>query len=142
VTAPITIVTNFPKAALTALLATGTLKAMFVDAAFTPNQDSLDFINDVTNEASGTSYTAGGLAISGAVINVDTSANTVTLDADDITTAGLSVSARWVIPYIYTGSTSTSPVLNVFDASGGVGGNVTLTGFNWDANGIIQFEVP
>jgi hypothetical protein len=142
VTAPITIMTNFPKAALTAFLATGTLKAMFVDAAFTPVKDTLDFANDITNEAAGTAYTAGGLAIANPVISVNTTTDIVTLDADDIVVAGLSVPARWVIPFIYTGSLATSPVLNVFDASGGVGGNVTLTGFAWDAGGIIQFQVP
>ena len=37
-----------------------TIKVMLVTSAYTPDQDAHDFKDDITNEISGTGYTAGG----------------------------------------------------------------------------------
>lgn len=140
-TAPTTVPTNAPKRAWLALLALGTPKMMFVDAAHTPDQDNYDFINDVNaNEAAGTSYTAGGIAVT-VTVNLDATTNKVSLDATDITTAGLSVPARWGYLYVDTGTASTSPILAYTDFSGGAGGNVTVTGYTFDAAGFAAWTV-
>lgn len=139
--APCTVVTNIPKNLLLALLDLGTLKAMLVDVAFTPNQDTFDFINDVTSEAAGTGYTAGGFTLTGVAVNLDTTANTATLDADNIDDAGISVPARWMPIYIDTGTPATSPVICYFDLSEGVSANSTFTGFDFDVDGIVPFQV-
>jgi hypothetical protein len=123
------------------MLSLGTVKAMLVDAAFTPNQDTFDFINDVTSEAAGTGYTAGGITLTGVVVNLDAATNKVTLDADNIDDPGISVLARWMPLYVSTGTPSTSPVLCYFDLSQGLGGNVTFTGFDFDAAGILPLQV-
>lgn len=137
-TAPTTVPTNMPKRAMTALLALGTVKMMFVTATQTPDQDAHVFINAVNaNEAAGTSYSAGGITLTSVVVNVDTATNTSSLDAADITTAGLSVSARWGYIYVDTGTPSTSPILAYTDFSQGAGGNVTVTGYQFDAAGIL-----
>lgn len=140
-TAPTTVATYLPKKALEALLALGDLTVMLATDTYVPNQDTLDFVNDVTNEASGTSYSAGGIVLTTPVVNVDTATNTLTLDADDVTTAGLSVSCRWAVIYVDTGTPSTSPVVAYVDLSEGVGGNVTVTGIAWDTDGIVPFVV-
>jgi hypothetical protein len=41
-------------------LDTDTIKVMLVISAYTPDQDAQDKRDDITNEVSGTSYTAGG----------------------------------------------------------------------------------
>lgn len=134
--------TLLPKTMMTMVLALGTLKAMAVTDTWVPNQDTLDYVNDVTNEAAGTNYPAGGITLTSPVVNVDTSANKDTLAADNITTAGLSVSCRYWVVYVSTGTAATSPVLAVVDLRGGVGsGNVTCTGLNWDALGILPAVV-
>lgn len=134
--------TLLPKTMMTMVLALGTLKAMAVTDTWVPNQDTLDYVNDVTNEAAGTNYVAGGLTLTTPVVNVDTATNKATLDADNIATAGLSVSCRYWVVYVATGTPSTSPVLAVVDLLGGVGsGNVTCTGLNWDALGILPAVV-
>lgn len=134
--------TLLPKTMMTMVLALGTLKAMAVTDTWVPNQDTLDYVNDVTNEAAGTNYTAGGIALTTPVVNVDTATNKATLDADNIATAGLSVSCRYWVVYVDTGTPATSPVLAVVDLLGGVGsGNVTCTGLNWDALGILPATV-
>lgn len=141
-TAPTVVSTNLPKRALSALLALGTPKMMFVTATHTPDQDAYDYINDVNaNEAAGTSYSAGGITLTSVVVNLDTATNTVSLDADDITTAGLSVSARWGYIYVDTGTAATSPIVAYTDFSQGVGGNVTVTGYQFDSAGILAFVV-
>lgn len=40
---------------------TDTIKAMLCAAGYTPDLDAHDYKNDVTNEVTGTGYTAGGL---------------------------------------------------------------------------------
>lgn len=141
-TAPTTVPTHAPLQAENAVLALGTLKMMFVDAAHTPDQDVNDYINDVSaNEAAGTSYPTGGIALTGVTVTFDATTNTITVDADDITTAGLSVSARWGYIYVDTGTASTSPIRAYTDFSQGVGGNVTVTGYQFDAAGIYAYAV-
>jgi hypothetical protein len=141
VSAPTTVYLYAPKKAMEALLALGTPKLMLATASYTPDQDAHDFVNDVTNEATGTSYSAGGITLSSVAVNLVGASNTVTLDAADITTAGLSVSCRWGIIYVSTGTAATSPVIAYVDLSQGVGGNVTVTGIVWDSAGIVPFVV-
>lgn len=134
--------TLLPKTMMTLALGLGTLKAMAVTDTWVPNQDTLDYVNDVTNEAAGTNYAVGGITLTTPVVNVDTATNKATLDADNVATAGLSVSCRYWVVYVDTGTPSTSPVLAVVDLLGGVGsGNVTCTGLNWDALGILPATV-
>lgn len=141
-TAAIKVYTNAPKNLILNGLAVGTLKCMFVTASYTPDQDAHDFLNDANaNEAAGTSYSAGGITLTTPAVNLDASTNTVTIDADDITTAGLSVSCRWGIIHVATGTASTSPLIAYVDFSQGAGGNVTVTGVQWDSAGIIPFVV-
>lgn len=138
--APCVVVTNMPKNLLIAALDLGALTLMLADEAYTPDQDSLDFINDVTDEAAGTGYTAGGFPLDGVVTNIDTATNTVTLDADDIDDAGISVPAATAVLYINTGTPATSPVLCYWDLSGG-GTNVTFDGAAFDPDGIVPLLV-
>ena len=138
-TAPTVVYCNAPKKAWEALLATGTPKYVLATATYTPDQDAHDFLNDVTNEAAGTGYVAGGNAVGAVTVTLDTATNTVKVDAADI--SGISVSCRWGVLYVSTGTSSTSPVLAYVDFSEGLGGNVTLTGVTWDAGGIMQAVV-
>lgn len=138
-TAPVTVVTHLPKLALEALIALGTPKILLATSAFTPVQDTLTHISDVTNEAAGTNYPAGGITMTGMTVLFDAPTNKCTIDADNIATAGLSVSCRWGAIHIWTGVAATSPVLAYVDLSGG--GDTVCTGINWDAAGIIPFVV-
>jgi hypothetical protein len=139
VTAPITVVTNMPKTLAELALSAGTLTVMLATATFVPDQDTLVYADDVTDEAAGTSYASPGIPLTGQIVNIDTATNTVTINADDIVVAGLSVSCRWAVIIIDTGVLSTSPVLGYADTTGG--GNATFTGGTWDAAGIIPFVV-
>ena len=64
---------------------TDSFKVMLVTSAYTPDFDLHDFRNDVTNEVTGTGYTAGGAAVTVTVNAVDTANNRL-----DITLGGAS----------------------------------------------------
>lgn len=140
-TAPTLVYLTAPKKAVEALLALGAATVMLATDSYVPDQDAHDFVNDVTNEAAGTGYSAGGIVLTGVTVTLDTATNTLALDADDVTPAGLSVVCRWAVIYVDTGTPATSPTIAFVDLSEGLGGNVTVTGILWDADGIVPFVV-
>lgn len=117
---------------------TDTIKVAICTNTFTPNQATHDFFNDVTNEVSGTNYTAGGPALANK--SVALASGTVKFDADDVVIAqsgaGFS-NGRHLILYKDTGTASTSPLI-AFHTAGADFGNVAgaLT-IQMDAAGII-----
>lgn len=117
---------NAPVQAWEALLALGTPKFMFATDSYVPAQATHDFVNDVTNEAAGTGYTAGGNTLTGVTVTLDADTGTVTITCDDVT--GVSLSCRYGLFVVDTGTAATSPVLSCTDFTAGVGGNVTVTG--------------
>jgi hypothetical protein len=137
VTAPTLVVSNAPKKAWEALLALGTPKLKLATDTHVPDQDANDFSNDITNEAAGTGYTAGGYTLTTVTVTLDTATNTITITCDDVT--GISVSCRWGYFIVDTGTAATSPIIAYTDFSEGLGGNVTLTGTNGlDTDGFLQ----
>jgi len=91
---------------------TDTLKISLHTSSYSPNQDTHDFFNDVTNEVSGTGYTAGGETLTGVSVSYDGPTNTLTIDCDDPTWGGATLSGiRYAVVYKDTGTSSTSPLL-------------------------------
>lgn len=89
---------------------TDTFKVMLVTSSYTPDKDAHDYRNDVTNEVSGTGYSAGG----------ETATVTVTLDTTndrvDITLGGASwstatITARGAVYYKSRGGLSSADEL-------------------------------
>jgi hypothetical protein len=114
----------------------GTVKAMMVKAAYVLDQDNHDFINDVNaNEATGTGVSAGGVALSGLTVTIDGTTNRVYIDAADIT--GISATFCYVVVYVDTGSSSTSPLICITDLSEGTATDAIWTGVVWGASGIV-----
>ena len=123
------------RAGLGVAAVTGTPKAMFVKAAYVLDQDNHDFINDINaNEATGTGVSAGGVALSSLTVTAVGATNTVNIDAADIT--GISVTCCYVVIYVDTGTTSTSPIFTITDLSEGAGVDAVWTGVVWNSNGI------
>lgn len=138
-TAAILVPTNMPKTLLTAMLAITTPKLMVATNTFVPDQDTLDYANDVTNEGAGTGYTSPGITLTGGAITIDGATNKATLSFANVAPVGLSVPCRWGIIHLYTGTLATSPVLAYADLAEGVSGNITFTALNWNASGIVPF---
>lgn len=115
-----------------------TLKVMLCTSTYTPNQNTHDFKDDVTNEVTGTGYTAGGATLGS--VTLVTSGTTTTLDAADTSWATSTITARYAVVYDSTPATdATRPLLCYVDFGADVvssGGTFQIT---WDATGICTW---
>jgi len=90
---------------------TNAIKVMLTTSTYTPNQDTHEDKADVTNEVSGTGYTAGG-----ATLGTKTLANTlnvVKLDAADTVWSSSTITARRAVVYdsVGGGADASRPLL-------------------------------
>ena len=124
-------------------LDTDTIKVALLTSAYTPNQDVHDYFDDVVaNEVTGTGYTAGGATLTGKTVSYDAPTNTITFDADDVTLASSTITARYAVVYDATPATNaTRPLIGYVDFTSdqsSTNGNFTIT---WDATGIVKVTV-
>lgn len=100
--------------------ANDTIKVMLVKAAYAPDQDAHDFIDDVNaNEIAGgggTNYTAGGKELTEKAVSYDNATNTVRLKAKTLEWKEVTAEFRYAVIYKDTGVAATSPVLQYLDA--------------------------
>jgi hypothetical protein len=120
---------------------TDTIKVMLCTSTYVPNQDTHVYKDvSVTNEVTGTGYTAGGVALTTKTIAYDGTTNIIKLDADDVTWASSTITARYAV--IYDDSpASNKPLLGYVDFGAdqsSSAGNFTIT---WDVNGILKITV-
>lgn len=92
-----------------------TIKVALCTSSYTPNIDTHVFFSDVTNEVTGTGYTAGGATVTTPSVTVDTANDRAYFDADDTTWASSTITARYAILYKATGSAATSPLIGYID---------------------------
>lgn len=119
-----------------------TIKVALVSSAYTPNQDTHAYYSDITNEVTGTGYTAGGATLASKTATYTGATNVITLDAADVTWTSSTITARYAIIYDATPATAaTQPLLAYVD----FGADQTSTNGNfsivWDANGILKITV-
>ena len=81
-------------------------KALLVTSSYTPNKDTHDFRDDVTNEVTGTGYTAGGVTTA-CTVTKDTANDRVTLQFAAVSWATSTITARALVIYKSTGTAST-----------------------------------
>lgn len=122
---------------------TDTIKVALLGQAYTPNQDTHQVWADVkANEVTGTGYTAGGATLGNKTVTYDAANNVTVLDADDVTWASSTITARYAVIYDAAGADDTERVLMGYVDFGmnqaSTNGNFTLT---WDAGGIFRFTV-
>ena len=121
-------------------LDTDTLKVMLTTSSYTPSQHTHRYKSDVTNEITGTGYTAGGVALSS--VTVGNTSGVVTIDAADSQWTGATFTARNAVLYDASpGSDSTRPLIGyiAFDADIPVTSSTfTIT---WDSSGIATVSV-
>ena len=118
-------------------LDTDTIKVALVTSAYTPDQDAHDFFDDITNEVTGTGYTAGGSSLTGKAVTQDNTNNKGVFDADDVTWSTSTITSRGAVLYKSTGISSTSALICYIDFTAdksSAGGNFTI---QWNASGIL-----
>ena len=84
---------------------TDTFKVMLVSSSYNADKDTHDKRNDVTNEVSGTGYTAGGVT-SVCTVTKDTTNDRVTLSFAAVSWASSTITARGAVIYKSTGTAS------------------------------------
>lgn len=111
-------------------------------STYTPDAENHDFYNDVTNEVSGTNYSAGGVKLT--TVSLTRSTTTVTLDADDVTwtqhAAGFS-NARYGVLRMSTGNAATSPLIGYINFGADVGNTAADMVVKWNASGISTWTI-
>jgi len=119
---------------------TDTIKVMLTTATYVPNAATQSTKVSVTNEVTGTGYTAGGATL--ATKTVTDTTGTITFDADDVTftqnAAGFS-NARYAVIYKDTGTAATSTLVGWVDFQadkGNVAGDLIL---QWNVSGIVTW---
>jgi hypothetical protein len=98
-------------------------KALLVTSSYVPNKDTHDKRDDVTNEVSGTNYTAGGVATV-CTVTKDTANDKVTLSFAAVSWASSTITARALVIYKSTGTASTDNLVCYVD----FGSDVSSTG--------------
>lgn len=109
-----------------------------VTSTYTPNIDTHDFFNDVTNEVAGSGYVAGGITLSSTTVILDTTGDEAEFDAADITWATSTLTARGAVLYRNTGTAATSPLIAYFDFGSdqtSSAGNFTIA---WNSEGLLN----
>lgn len=114
---------------------TDTLKVALVTSTYTPAVTH-NFFSDITNEVTGTGYTAGGAALASVTVTQDDVNNRGVLDAADVTWASSTITARGAVLYKDTGTASTSPLIAYFDFTTDKSSSASDFTIQWHADGI------
>ena len=96
---------------------TNTFKAMLVTSTYTPNKDTHDKRDDVTNEVSGTGYTAGGVTTA-CTVTKDTANDKVTLQFAAVSWASSTITARALVIYKSLGGAASADALVAYNDFG------------------------
>ena len=120
-------------------LDTDTINVMLVTSTYTPNIDTHTKRSDITNEISGTGYTAGGSALASKAVTVDTTGDKGVFDAADLSWSTATFTARGAVLYKARGGASSADEIIAYidfvtDRSCSAG---TFT-LQWDTAGILN----
>jgi len=122
-------------------LDTDTVKVALTTSTYTPDQDAHDYFNDVTNEVTGTGYTAGGATLGSKTVGYTAGTNTFKFDAADTSWTTSTITARYAVIYVDTGTPSTSPLIAYVDFGADVSTTAGTFLITWDAAGIFTVTV-
>lgn len=119
-------------------LDTDTIKVALVTSGYTPDFDLHDFFDDVTNEVTGTGYSAGGMALANKTVTQDNTDNEGVFDADDVSWTTATITARGAVLYKDTGSAATSPLIGYIDFGADKTSTAATFLISWSSEGIIN----
>jgi len=118
-------------------LDTDTIKVALVTSAYTPDKDAHHYRSSVTNEVTGTGYTAGGATLSGKTVAEVDASDWAKFDATDVTWASSNISARAAVLYKSTGAAAADILIAYVD----FGATKTSSGgdfvIQWATDGIM-----
>lgn len=119
---------------------TDTIKLSLHSSSYTPNQDSHDFYDDVTNEVSASgSYSSGGATLS-VTTSQDNTDDEGVFDATDVSFTSATITARYAVIYKSTGVSSTSPLICLIDFGSDQTSTAGTFAITFAAEGIINLN--
>lgn len=93
---------------------TDTFKVLLVTSSYTPNKDTHTRGDDITNEVTGSGYTAGG-ATTTVTVTLDTANDKVTVGFSAVSWATSTITARGAVIYKSTGTAANDPLVAYMD---------------------------
>ncbi|OGS41380.1 MAG: hypothetical protein A3K77_06395 [Euryarchaeota archaeon RBG_13_31_8] len=117
------------------------IKVALCTSGYSPNQDTHEFLSDITNEVSGVGYTAGGKLLENKTETYTALTNTTKWDADDTQWAASTITARYAILYKSTGNAATSPLIAYYDFETDQSGVLVTFKITWPTEGLINLVV-
>jgi restriction endonuclease S subunit len=119
-------------------LATDTIKVALLTSSYIPDIDAHANFSDLTNEVVGTGYTSGGKTLTTPVVSQDNTNNLGKFDADDVTWASSTLTARYAVAYKDTGTPATSALISYIDFGSDKSSSAGDFIIQWNASGIIN----
>lgn len=119
-----------------------TWKVALTTSSYLPDQDTHEYFDDVTNEVTGTGYTAGGATLGSVTWGYTSGTNTWTFDAADTTWTTSTITAAKAVVYDSTpGSDATNPLACWVDFDGNYSSSGGTFQITWNASGIFSITV-
>lgn len=118
---------------------TDTIKLMLCSNSYTPNQDTHDYKDDVTNEVTGTNWAAGGVTLAGCSLTYTGATNVLMLDATDVSVSNVTLTGGRVC-VIYDASPATDatrPLIGYAVLDGDLSPNAGTLSITFDSAGIL-----
>lgn len=119
------------------------IKIMLCTNAYTFDQDTHQYKNQVTNEVTGTGYTAGGQTLTSVAVTYDAPTNTIKMDAADPSWPNSTITgARKAVIYDSTpGTDATRPIIAYLESDVDLSTTSGTLSITFDAAGIATITV-
>lgn len=117
------------------------LRVALVDSTYTPDKDHTRWVtgsDPYDSEITGSAYTAGGAQLANATATIDTSNDLVKLDADDVTWATSTITARNAV--LYDSTITNKNLIACFqftEDKSSANGDFTI---QWNASGLMTLQ--
>jgi hypothetical protein len=121
---------------------TDVIKVMLTTSTYTPDQDTHDYKDDVTDEVTGTGYTATGETLGSKTVTYTAGTNKWVLDAADVTWAASTITARTAVVYDSSpGTDGTRPLICYQQSDSDIVSTAGNFVIQWAAAGIVEITV-
>lgn len=122
-------------------LDTDDIKVMLVTDVYVPDQDAHTKRSDITGEVVGTGYSTGGASLAGKAVSVDNTDNEGVFDANDLSWAASTITARGAVIYKARGGAASADELVCYIDF--LADKVSTDGaftIQWNAEGILNLN--
>lgn len=119
------------------------IKIMLCTTSYTFDQDTHQYKSSITNEVTGTGYTAGGQALTSVAVTYDTATNTIKMDAADPSWPSSTIAGvlKAVIYDSTPGTDATRPLIAYLESDATLSTTSGTLSITFDTAGIATMTV-